>query len=117
MAKQETLTYIASLETSLAQLRTRKDEEDAAEAAFAAKAALTATSARVKGLAAALHTLLCTAVHGEDPTSCQWKSETLDYDDPAEANWTKDAHALWLNRAKAGVQTMRDLGFTVTDPA
>mgnify|MGYP000029007800 CR=1 FL=1 len=91
--------------------------EDVAEAAFVAQADLTPTSARVKSLGVSLHTLLCTLAHDDSAGSCKWKKETADFDDAALADWTKTEHALWLNRARSGIQTMKDLGFTVTDPA
>lgn len=117
MAKQQTVEQLAALQAAVVQLQEQKDAEDAAEAAFAAQAALTPTSDRVKNLGVQLHTLLCTQTHDGSAGGCAWRKETTDFDDAALADWAKTEHALWLNRARSGIQTMKDLGFTVTDPA
>jgi len=115
MAKPETLDMIASLQSSLAQLQIQKTAEDAAEAELVAKANAVPASTRVKSLAIELHALLCTAPHDGSGGACKWKM-TADYDDAALAEWTEKEHALWLQRARSGIQSMKDLGFTVTDP-
>jgi hypothetical protein len=117
MASQTTLLELAEAQRLLALVQAKKDAEDAAEAALTAAANATPASNRIKALAITLHGLLCAGSHDQGPGGCGFKVETADWDIPADANWDAKEHALWLSRARSGVKAMKDLGFTVTDPA
>lgn len=116
MASATTEAELVEAQRILALVQAKKVAEDNAEAALAAAADATPASARVKALAVQIHTLLCTLDHSATPGgTCSWFAETAP-NDPVLANWSQTAHALWLARARSGIKSMLDLGFTVTDP-
>lgn len=116
MATQSTLLELAEAQRQLALIQAKKAAEDASESALATAMASVQGTLRVKRLAIALHGLLCAKTHDQG-AQCPFKTETADWDDAAEADWSTTEHALWLARARSGIKAMRDLGFTVTDPA
>lgn len=100
------------LDVELARARelvTRLEQMKAAE-----DTATNGITLRVKQLAVALHSMLCTSEHGPS-AQCKWQ-DVHDFDDPSAPNWSHPDHQLWLQRAKLGVEKMIELGFTVTDP-
>lgn len=98
---------IKALEESLAELKKKQLEEEAAKAV---------ATRRMRRLSVALHSLLCTLPHDPDPQHCHWRM-SRDNDDADLADWTERDHALWLKRTQMGVAGMVSLGFVVEDPA
>lgn len=100
----QTEQLLAMAQAQVTALTTKKAAEDAA---------MTSSSERVRGLAVAIHTGMCTLNHSSNLNDCHWFT-IPNQDDANLADWTERDHALWLDRARLGIGAMRQLGFTVT---
>lgn len=94
------------------QIKSRIEELQVAQALQAE--ALERSTPFKRVLAVALHGLLCTLNHGT--SECTWET-TQNFNDPEAADWSEDAHRLWMDRTLIGVAKMQQIGFEVVDPS
>jgi hypothetical protein len=101
------------LNSQIADLTARRDALEAKR--LLAQQTLAAVTEPLKEVAIALHQGLCTSEHGPAGATCQWYAHP-DADNVEGADWTDAEHIAWLKRAQAGIQILRDAGYTVTEP-
>ncbi|MFY0567066.1 hypothetical protein ACN28E_24955 [Archangium lansingense] len=85
------------------RLEAKKLEEDEAKAD---------TTPAARGLAVALHRLLCANEH---PAGCSWNRDVT-ADDPDAADWTEERHQWWLDVTRSSLGWMVGNGWLVTPP-
>ena len=74
---------------------------------------MAASTPEVRALAVRLHTKLCPDSH---PEGCSWHTGASHVDEPERTDWTEDAHAKWLERARVGLSFLLAVGYTVYPP-
>ena len=111
MPLSRTEALIIETQQRLTELEVRRAAEEKAAAS---------DSAPMRALAVALHKALCTSpTHAEAAQAgCTWAAQNFSpADDARAADWTEPSHGEWLRIARAGVATLRALGWTVNAPA
>lgn len=94
---------LEQVEQRAEQLRAQLAAEEEAKAA---------ESHEVRELAVALHSLLCPDEH---PVGCGWFVDSA-ADDPEGADWTRESHQVWLERARASLGWMARRGWKLIPP-